>query len=121
MRFIPPRKKAWAWVWALAFCKEAVEAAGGEIFCTSVYGQGTTFVVLLPTKDKEAQKLQDQREAEEHAEERARKEKIRQETLAYARRFIANGWSDERISRATHFDIDVYSESSEKSSFLKAV
>ena len=89
----------------LAFCKEAVEAAGGEIFCTSVYGQGTTFVVLLPTKDKEAQKLQDQREAEEHAEERARKEKIRQETLAYARRFIANGWSDERISRATHFDI----------------
>ena len=90
----------------LAFCKEAVEAAGGEIFCTSVYGQETTFVVLLPTKDKEAQKLQDQREAEERAEERARKEKIRQETIAYARRFIANGWSDERISRATHFDID---------------
>jgi signal transduction histidine kinase len=34
----------------LSFCKDAIEAHGGMIDCTSEYGEGTKFTVILPIK-----------------------------------------------------------------------
>ena len=88
----------------LAFCKEAVEAAGGEIFCVSVFGQGTSFVVLLPTKDREFETVEQKIADLKEEQERQKRHKWNVELAQGLMRDFPEE-SEENISQRTGFSI----------------